>query len=366
MKKFLLPIACLFFGSASAQTDSIPKTPFLEVFTSSTCGPCRPGNIRIKELFIDDEDYVNRYVMVKYQMSWPGSGDPYYTTEAGGRRSFYGINSVPAMFINGVAIGNPSNMNTSVYDSEVQKYTGLKITPKLTWSNGGKTLDYNIDLEALRDVPGPANRFWISILERTTVNNVKSNGETSFEYVMKKMIPSAGEFIVGDLPKDTVVNRTGTYTFNGNYRLPSNSSDEIDHAIEHSVENFENLEVVVFVQNIDRSMVNSAWGFDPADETDTYHPMNPNNPLGENYNPDLTGSEDLEELPARLLIPNPANNQVRLSGMEGVELTLINVLGQKIESGVGAIDLSEVNNGLYIVQWTSEGESYSERLIVRH
>jgi len=47
-------------------------------------------------------------------------------------------------------------------------------------------------------------------------------------------------------------------------------------------------------------------------------------------------------------------------------LTLINVLGQKIESGVGAIDLSEVNNGLYLVQWTSEGESYSERLIVRH
>ena len=153
-------------------------------------------------------------------------------------------------------------MNTSVYDSEVQKYTGLKITPKLTWSNGGKTLDYNIDVGSSKR----CSRSCQSLLDFDLgTDNRKQcqvkNGETSFEYVMKKMIPSAGEFIVGDLPKDTVVNRTGTYTFNGNYRLPSNSSDEIDHAIEHSVENFENLEVVVFVQNIDRSMVNSAWGF---------------------------------------------------------------------------------------------------------
>ena len=184
--------------------------------------------------------------------------------------------------------------------------------------------------------------------------------------MMKKMLPSAGEFIVGDLPKDTIVNRTGTYTFNGDYRLPSNSSDEIDHASEHSVENFENLVVVVYVQNIDRSMVNATWGYDEQDPTDPYHPMNPSNPLGENYNPNIASSELVDADSRQVLVPNPVKDRVSVLGAEQQELRLLNVLGQEIEKGIGSIDLSLVDNGLYLVQWNQNGVSRSERLIVRH
>ena len=34
-------------------------------------------------------------------MSWPGSGDPYYTQEGGDRRNYYSVNAVPDLVVDG-------------------------------------------------------------------------------------------------------------------------------------------------------------------------------------------------------------------------------------------------------------------------
>lgn len=366
MKKLLLPALLLFFSTSYAQVDSVPKVPFMEVFTSSTCGPCRPGNIKIKELFIDDIDYYGKWVMIKYQMSWPGSGDPYYTDEAGWRRSFYGVNSVPAIFINGSGLGNPSQMNTDFYDDEVEKYSYLQITPKVTFS--GNTVNYDVDFKALQYIEGPAFRIYMAVIEKHTEQNIKSNGEHEFEYVFKKMLPEAGEFVVADLPKDSTFNRTGSYTFQGNFRLPNNSNDQIDHSIEHSVEDFDNLDFLVWVQHIDRSILNAAWGYDENDPTHPHHPDNPQNPLSENYNPGTGGGASLEDLNVQSvrIQPNPASTEVLVRGLEQVELKLINVLGQEVKSSKNRMDIRDVENGVYLIHWNAGEQSGSERLIIRH
>ena len=46
-----------------------------------------------------------------------------------------------------------------------------------------------------------------------------------------------------------------TYTFNGLYNLPPDSDTPIDHAIEHSIEDFQNLGVAVWIQDLDTSII---------------------------------------------------------------------------------------------------------------
>ena len=51
-------------------------------------------------------------------MSWPGSGDPYYTAEGGDRRAYYNVNAVPDFIIDGnVWQGNSSSVTNSQIDA---------------------------------------------------------------------------------------------------------------------------------------------------------------------------------------------------------------------------------------------------------
>ena len=68
---------------------AVARTPVLEAFTSSTCGPCTPGNINVGNVL---SAFPDEYSKVNYQMSWPGSGDPYFTNEGGDRRTYYDVN----------------------------------------------------------------------------------------------------------------------------------------------------------------------------------------------------------------------------------------------------------------------------------
>ena len=63
-----------------------------EAYSSATCSPCKAGNASLKKIL----DANQNWVCIKYQQSWPGYGDPYYTDEAYTRRAYYGFSSVPS------------------------------------------------------------------------------------------------------------------------------------------------------------------------------------------------------------------------------------------------------------------------------
>ena len=60
------------------------RLPLFEIFSSSTCGPCTPANANYKS--ITDLKDNTKYVDIKYQQDFPGTGDPYRTTESVNRR----------------------------------------------------------------------------------------------------------------------------------------------------------------------------------------------------------------------------------------------------------------------------------------
>jgi hypothetical protein len=60
------------------------------------------------------------------------------------------------------------------------------------------------------------------------------------------------------------------WEFRGDYRLPNNGNNPINHAIEHSVEDFNNLTIVAWVQSGDGTVIQACNGVNTGAPTVTY------------------------------------------------------------------------------------------------
>ena len=90
----------------------------------------------------------------------------------------------------------------------------------------------------------------IAVFEYLTTGNVGTNGETEFQHVMKKMLPNSNGNSISALQAGVAQTVSQSYDFNGSYRLPNDAQSPINHAIEHSVEGFDDLGVAVWVQDV--------------------------------------------------------------------------------------------------------------------
>jgi hypothetical protein len=214
---------------------AVAKKPLFEVFTSSTCSPCAQANPIIDAVFAANPD---EFSLIKYQMDWPGSGDPYYTEQGGIRKDYYGVSYVPDFYCNGVQ-DDPFVFDQAVFDSYAEQITAMTI--ELTTSIDE---DYVVNAEAtINPVANyPAGlKAHIVVVERVTVANVGSNGETEFHNVMMVMIPDAVGTALGALNSGVPV------TINGSYDMSQTFMEQPN-----------DLAVVVFVQDdTDKSIIQS-------------------------------------------------------------------------------------------------------------
>jgi hypothetical protein len=232
-------------GSVTVFANAVVKRPLLEVFTSSTSGPDVAGNMNLSNVLSSYTD--DQYSMLKYQMSWPGSGDPYYTIEGGDRRNYYNVNAVPDVILDGnVWQGNSSSLVNSQVDAVMANPAFVDLSSSHTVT--GQTLDFTVAINPLGDFTGPLT-LYSAVFEYSTYNNVGSNGETQFSKVMKKMIPGSMGFALPTLQTGVPVLENFSHTFQGSYTLPPDANSPIDHSIEHSIEDFNNLGVVTWIQD---------------------------------------------------------------------------------------------------------------------
>ena len=166
--------------SLSIPIDNVQRIPMIEHFSSSTCGPCVSVNNQMNTFCNNNP---GRYTYTKYQMNWPGSGDPYYTTEGGVRRTYYGVSAVPDIYLDGVGTNNSAvNQNTFNQHAEEPGYFDVR---------GSFTVEGN-NIHVVADVMPYVNieaRVFISVNEKVTHGNVGTNGETEFHHVFMKMLP---------------------------------------------------------------------------------------------------------------------------------------------------------------------------------
>ena len=317
-----------------------------EVFTSSTCGPCTAGNINYNNVIANK----TKHSTIKYQVYWPGTGDPYCTQEVRDRTTYYGINSVPRMEVDGGWDGNAGSFSTGLYDDFQAKPAFVEITGSvsLTWKN---TVTLDVTLNPLLDFSSNNLKLHAVIVEGITYANNKTNGETKFDEVMKKMMTGSVGQVLTPLKKDTKVTKKIAYTFNGGYRLPTDGSaaQHINHLSENSVETWNDLAVVVFVQDATTKEVLQSETFPIA----------------------LVGTEAVEQ--NLNLYPNPANNvfvvEAKEMGNAAVVVTDMQgkvVFNGNMNAGALSMNVADWSNGVYMVSVNGNSKNLNSKIVVRH
>lgn len=162
---------------------STQRIPMIEHFSSSTCGPCVSVNTQMLNL---TNNNPGKFTYTKYQMNWPGNGDPYYTNEGGTRRTYYGVSAVPQCFLDGEDQGYAAVTQTTL-DNHYNNPAFADVRGSFNVSGGVITV--KVDFMSYYDLS--TAKAFVSVNEKETHNNVGTNGETSFHHVFMKFLTSA-------------------------------------------------------------------------------------------------------------------------------------------------------------------------------
>ena len=216
------------------------RIPMIEHFSSSTCGPCVSVNTTMGNL---TNNNPGKFTYTKYQMNWPGNGDPYYTEEGGVRRLFYGVNAVPNVVLEGTNLGA-----TSVSQAQLDSHYN---TPSFADVRGSFNVDGNnitvkVDFMAYYNMT--TEKAFVTVNEKETHGNVGTNGETAFHHVFMKFLTD---------PSGDALN------------IPAGECQHIEYTQDMSgtfVEEMSDLEVSAWIQNMaSHDVLNSHFMYEYTD-----------------------------------------------------------------------------------------------------
>jgi hypothetical protein len=312
-----------------------PKFPLFEMFTSSTCLVCKDANDNLKSVL---DHYPGEYAVIKYPMNHPDAGDPYYTAECGIRATYYGVDSLPDMFVHGDVVVDPLYIDTIQFNDLWAK-SFMMFNP--THTRSGNTINVSASILPFENFTQGSLVVRFAVVESVTQNHVGTNGETIFYHTFKKFIPDATGVNLGQLQQAVFKTISRTYTF----------------PTPNTIENWNNIKVVVFVQDeTTKKVFQAAYS-------------------------QLASSIDDQELPKGIvsLAPNPANGHttvhflmnepgeasVELIGMNGQVIS--NQSFRNLSNGVHQYDLFTENlrAGIYLVKLNNGTTTETKRLMVQ-
>ncbi|HEX9252189.1 MAG TPA: T9SS type A sorting domain-containing protein [Ignavibacteriaceae bacterium] len=220
----------------------------LEEWTSSTCGPCAANNPTIDAFVAARFDSI---VPIKYHMNWPSPGnDPMYLynpTQATDRRSYYGVNAVPHVIMDGVVDPSyPYSDPTSLPGAfNPRKKVGTPIAMSVTDTriSNGDSVRADITVQVLSPLNPGSYYLRVHAVERHIkyATAPGTNGEKDFYDVFRKAYPNS----LGT----SVPTGVGTYNYT------------ITYAIDKAVWVDSMIYTAAFVQNDQtKEVLNSAKG----------------------------------------------------------------------------------------------------------
>jgi Secretion system C-terminal sorting domain len=334
---------------------NVKRTPLLEVYTSSTCPPCKPGNEQLHSVI--DLVTENKPCTIKFQQDFPGTGDPYCTTESVNRRGYYAINSIPRMEIDGGWDQNANSFTTALLNAAQASPAQFEMSGSY-WLEGPSIHGEITYAPAFNSPAG--TKLYVAVLENKTIKNVKTNGETEFTQVMKKMLPTENGTTLPAIANGVSTTTNFDYTFKGNYRLSADGAvaNRIVHAIENSVEEVEDLTMVAWIQGADKTV---------------YQALNLTNTP--------TGIKNVAStIEAVNIYPNPSNAElnINIKSNKAEEITILMlstdgkiVFGNKKQLAAGLnnvkIETRDLSNGIYnIAIIDANNNSKTIQVVVAH
>jgi hypothetical protein len=195
-------VAQAFFAmSEAAQAQRIV---LLEHFTSVNCGPCPATNDMINGLL--GTFGPEKVVGIEYH-PWPA--DPLYdaaSSENIARANFYGVSSVPSLFVDGVLNPGPTDSLEMVSAVEDRLAEPSLMTIAVTDTVVGQGWSGTARIIGLDDVVASDVRGFFVVLEKEIHYAVApgTNGERDFYYVMRKILPTANGGVLNISAGDTL------------------------------------------------------------------------------------------------------------------------------------------------------------------
>ena len=218
----------------------ISRKSLLEAFTSSSSPPDFSANKHLDTVVVPSLS-AGTYTIIKYQQNFPGIGDPYSTAKSVARRTFYGLNSIPMMEIDGQWDQNMYAITKPIIESFQIEPSFVSIDI-LSSSITGNTVSINADIKPWANLSGNL-KYHVVITEKKTTQNATTNGQTEFFHVMMDMLPNENGSSLTSLTKGVVTNINMVSTFDTT-----------------NVEEFNDLKVVIFVQDsLSKKILQSEW-----------------------------------------------------------------------------------------------------------
>ena len=300
----------VIYRDISIASTVVDRKPLFEVFTSSTCAPCAGVNEHFDGVLSNIPD--STYSLVKYQVNWPGNGDPYYIEDNGIRVDFYGIGSVPRMVTNGFETFSAGSFSQTNFNQATAEDAYVSV--ELDYTFDGLNVSAFLDVEPKINIADASVHF--VVVEKTTYNNTGSNGETEFHNVVMTMMPD-GFGTVSELEHEVV----------SSYIAGTN-------LITTFIEEFDDLMLVAWVQDNETKAILQSESCD-LDIT--------------------TGINNHETQSLFSVFPNPTTGVVSVTGVEGADLEVCDLNGRMVyslsgEEKISMMDLTKLKRGVYFVR----------------
>ncbi len=334
---------------ALVYTSNYPQIVLHEVFSSSSTGQ---GKIAKEALVQTLNNFPGQWIVLTHPMNFPNFGDPYFMQFSADLFLKYQLNMSPALVVNGNKNWGEEVPNLSLYKpSYFQTFAGNKalvqIDCKLT--RNAQSFAVNTQITPSNGLKSKQLYLHVALVEKVTYNNTRNNGETEFYHIVKALLPTSTGTSV-QLQEGKSVQVLDSFTFKGNYRLPASGDPNliINPLIEHSVENFENVYAVAYLQDEETKMVLQ------SSSSEALLPLS---------QPELKASEIL-------VYPNPANESIQISLPIGITEVFISIRDAKgalvqpetLYNSKTKLMLPPMAEGIFIVEIKTEQGIYWKKL----
>ena len=340
------------------------RTVLLENFTTTNGGPANGNIVRDDNdiaAFITQNLASTQVVNINYHVGFLGQ-DPFNLlnpADPGSRALYYHVEKIPYAFLDGLHPKNKTDLSAdsslflswgqSAYDLQtlnLAKADFLDPTSSLTTvttNNADGSVEIKVQVTPRVTLPTGVGKtvLYAAVLEKSVQLPAEPNGETQFNYVLRKMLPNA-EGTPVTMPLDS-----GKSISLGSLKWVA------DKYLSNS------LSVVVWLQNETTKEVYQAELFDAL-------------PLP----PTVTGVENLTSANVGVY-PNPSDQEFTIelpeAAVQATTIQLTSELGQTMHAGTfeageqtKTISTRALPAGIYILQLGANGSAMRTKLIVMH
>ena len=222
----------------------------MELFTSTTCGPCLPQNTTLNR-YLDPTssvyagDLADEWIILRYHVWWPSSGDPYYDWNQApviNREAYYDVGYVPHMYTNGNvdSAGTATTWRTNAR-AAINQPTFFNID--INGSRNGYNISGNVRVTSSADISNVSGfKLYVAVTHDNSTYNAP-NGQTIFDQTFVDFL--SGNIINGQQVYFDNLNLGAGETLNKVFNWTMDSNWPNDSGVNW---NIQDLNLVAFVQ----------------------------------------------------------------------------------------------------------------------